>query len=377
MAGVTPAVPAISEPKSVRAEAKVTLANRIMVVDDEPEILRFLERALSAKGYGVEVYSSAEACLQALRTPGRQYDVILTDVRMPNKSGLELLEELHEEDDSIIKIVMTGTATVDTAIASLRHGAYDFVEKPVPLKQLLAILERATEYRRIMLENREYRNNLEAMVEEQSTELRHTLEKVKRSYDFTLEAMAGLLDAREQDSGQHSKRVRDLALVLGSHMGLPTDELQVVAQGALLHDIGKIGVPDSVLRKADALDEDEWELMRGHPALGYRVLRSADWLRNVAEIVYAHHERYDGDGYPRGIAGDEICLGARIFAVIDSYDAMRSDRVYRKALSAEHARSEVLNGSGTQFDPGVVEAFRACADEIERVFREMSDGASR
>lgn len=187
---------------------------------------------------------------------------------------------------------------------------------------------------------------------------------------FTLEALAAMQDAREQKTGAHSKRVAEMALVLAREMGVTPEEVQTIRMGALLHDIGKIAVPDSILLKPGALTPDERETMRTHAQAGYDILHSSPVLRPAAEIVISHHERYDGTGYPRGLKGAAICLGARILAVIDTYDAIRADRPYSKGRSAEEALAEILRHRGSQFDPAVVDALRRCQAGIEEIRRE-------
>jgi putative nucleotidyltransferase with HDIG domain len=185
------------------------------------------------------------------------------------------------------------------------------------------------------------------------------MDRLRNAYDGTLRALSAALDARDSETGGHSERVADLTLAIAAEMGFveDTDEYRNLSWGALLHDVGKIAVPDNILRKPGALTSDEWETMRRHPAAGYEILLKIDFLKTASQIVMSHHERYDGGGYPRGLAGEEIPLGARIFTIADAFDAMTSDRTYRGAMPAEEALAEVLRNSGTQFDPAAVRAF--------------------
>ena len=205
------------------------------------------------------------------------------------------------------------------------------------------------------------------MVRSKSGQISDALEQTKASYQFTLEAMVAMLDAREREISQHSKRVRDLTMALARHIGVESPELEEIGRGALLHDIGKIAIPDSVLQKPGALDGDEWDVMKNHPQIGFSFLASSAFLKTAGEIVLSHHEHFDGHGYPRGLKGEEICLGARIFAVIDAYDAMRSRRIYKTLMSAEDALKEITLKNGTQFDPMVVKAFIECQAQIEEI----------
>lgn len=350
-----------------------TSKGRVLVVDDEPGVALLFARILKKQGFEVMVEHSGAAAIERLQEGGAVFDILLTDLNMPDKSGLELLDELRSINENLIKIVVTGNATLDNAVLSLRRGAYDFIEKPVVSGQLIAVVERAMEYGRLKAENRRYQLHLEDMVREKSAALREALDRVRQSYDFTLEAMVRLLDARERSTGQHSLRVRDMAVILSRAMNLSETEIEEIARGALLHDIGKIAIPDNILLKPDKLSDDEREIMKTHTVTGYNILKSSGYLEKTAEIVLAHHESYDGSGYPRGLAGSEIPLGARIFAVVDTYDAMRSNRVYRQSITPDKVAEEIRRCAGRQFDPVVVENFLSCQAAFELVGRWDND----
>ena len=346
------------------------IISRILVVDDESAVLSLVKSMLVRLGYDVVTCNSGHEVMAVLKDDLRVFDLLLTDLSMPGMTGIEILQSVANVDDSIVKIVMTGYATVDVAVDCLREGAYDFIKKPVRLGELSALVRRALEYRRLKLENADYQSNLENMVRERSEKLAATLEEVRRSYQFTLEAMVAMLDAREKQTGRHSVRTRDLAVELAKFMGIDGEDLEVISYGAFLHDIGKISVPDSILLKAGSLCEEEWVIMRAHCKTGYDILSSSPYLEKPAEIVYAHHEKFNGGGYPRGLAGDDICIGARIFAVIDAYDAMRSERVYHASMPIEKAVREIREGAGSQFDPRVVEAFIKNHAKLEEMLAE-------
>jgi diguanylate cyclase (GGDEF)-like protein/putative nucleotidyltransferase with HDIG domain len=340
---------------------------RILLVDDEPLILEVVTGLLRNAGYEVDAESSAPAAFRRVESSVGVYDIVVTDLSMPDTDGFQVLDRVRLIDSMAIPIVLTGKASKDAAIASLRHGAFEFIEKPVRRDELLAVIERARDHRRLRIENDRYRMRLEDMVRQKSAELSEAMERVKQSHEFTLQALAGLLDAREQATGRHSLRVRDLALIVGAHMGMSELELGVIGQGALLHDIGKIAVPDAILLKAGSLTEDEWKVMRTHSEVGYNILKISPYMQEVAELVYSHQERFDGTGYPRGIKGEDIPMGARLFAVVDAYDAMRSHRPYRRAMTSVRAVAELKRCRGTQFDPKVIDAFLDRHAEIEGV----------
>lgn len=349
---------------------------RVLVVDDEPLVAALLCRILRKYAYEVQVESTAAAAISAIQEKPGHFDLILTDLNLPGKSGLDLLDELRSIDEGMIKIVITGHATVENAVVSLRRGAYDFIEKPVLPDALIAIVDRALEYRRLKLENARYQNHLEELIREKSAALREALHQVKASYDFTLEAMAALLDARERNTAHHSTRVRDLSVIVARELGLSVAEIDDISRGALLHDIGKMCIPDSILLKPGPLTQDERLVMQKHPEVGYSLLCVSPHLEKVADIVRSHHERFDGTGYPRGLKGESICLGARIFAIIDAYDAMRSDRVYRLAMTREEALKEIVKGAGAHFDPALVELFVRIHLTIESIANYAKGGAA-
>ena len=345
----------------------VAVAGRVLVVDDEASVREVLARMLRKANYEVATEPTAAGALARLRREPDATDVLLTDLQLSDdESGIDLLQEVAALDDSIVKIVITGYATTDNAVQSMRSGAYDFIPKPIRKDHLLPVLQRALAYRRLLKENARYRLFLEDMVREKSSALSQALQQVKQSYEFTLEALVAMLDAREQGTGRHSLRVRDLAVVLALELGLPPAEVDDVRRGALLHDIGKIAIPDAILLKQSPLTEAEWAVMRTHPEIGHRVVSSSPHLRNAAEIVLSHQERFDGRGYPRGLKGREICLGARIFALADAYDAMRSDRAYKRAIPPAETVREIVRNSGTQFDPQLVQVLIRCQDRLER-----------
>ena len=341
----------------------------VLVVDDDRSLCVLFQRMLVRERFGVFIAETSEAALEIARRERGMIDVALVDLHIGEENGLDLLKQLRGIDESTIGVVITGQATLENAVASLQQGAYDFVQKPVAPAQLTAVLERAAKYRRLVLENKRYQLHLEEMVREKNAALSRALDQITDSYQFTLEAMADMLDARERKTGAHSKRVARMAVVLARKLGASLEEIEIIGTGALLHDIGKIGIPDAILLKEGPLTDEEREIMKTHPHLGYNVIKAGPGLEPASEIVLAHQERFDGSGYPRGLKGEEICLGARIFAVVDAYDAIRSDRPYSRGRGAAETLAEIVRHSGTQFDPAVVEVLRSCQAEIEDVGR--------
>jgi putative nucleotidyltransferase with HDIG domain len=255
-------------------------------------------------------------------------------------------------------IMISAVKDIESALAAMSKGAYDYVAKPFKLNEVSFVANKALEKRRLVKENKEYQKQLEKMVGERTSELKQALIELDKTYNFTLQAMVTALDTRDTETQGHSLRVVRFTLRLAELLGV-TDKsiIKIYEYGALLHDIGKIGIPDAILRKPEKLSADEWEIMKGHPTIGYNILKRIKFLEEAAQMVLHHHEAFDGSGYPDGLAGERIPLGARLFHVADTIDAMTSDRPYKKALSFETAASELLKHSGQQFDPAIIAVF--------------------
>ena len=356
-----------SSPAVIDAVSGVAVAARAVIVDDDTAVLNIMKILLEMEGCTAEIFETAADVRDYMATKPGETDVAFVDLNLDGESGLDLIRDLLGTDASLVTIVITGEATLDNAVMSLRHGAYDFIQKPVQREQLKVTLSRALEYRRLRVENTEYQLHLEDMVRRKSRELTNALQRTRDSFEFTLRAMATMLDAREHATGAHSQRVQDIAGLLAEETGLRGKELDDLKQGALLHDIGKIAIPDAILLKQGPLTDEEWEVMRTHAQVGYDIIKTSPDLKDAAEIVGHHHESWDGSGYPRGISGEDIPMGARVFALADAYDAMRSDRPYRNGMPAADATAELQRCSGTQFDPKLVELFVEMVDRIEEI----------
>lgn len=328
---------------------------RLLIVDDDESVRRIVAAILTDEGYETTTAASATEALEILER--HEFALVITDMKMPDHDGLWLLERVRKRHTDVAIIMMTGYGQVDTAVQALRFGASDYLTKPVRVNQLSASVMRALDRRRLEIENRAYQQGLEGAVREKTRELENAYTQINQTYTMTLEALVTALDARECETGNHSQRVVRTTLAIAERMGISGIEREHIARGALLHDIGKIGVPDHVLLKPGRLTEEEWVEMKKHPEIGARILSGIPFLAPAAEIVLAHQERWDGGGYPRGLAGEEIPVGARIFAVADALDAITSDRPYRRGRDFAYARDEIARYSGTQFDPNVVEHF--------------------
>jgi putative nucleotidyltransferase with HDIG domain len=336
---------------------------RILVVDDEDSIREIVCSMLGSAGYATTSAASGIEALGILES-GEQFALMLTDMMMAGMDGLALLERTKERFPDMPVIMVTAVHDISVALGSIRNGAYDYLLKPFEREQLLATVRRALENRRLRLENRSYQLELESRVETKTAELRNAMTELERSYDITLQALGDALDLKDAETEGHSKRVTAYTIAVANKMGVPKEKISVIARGAFLHDIGKMAIPDAILRKPGPLTPEERLVMREHCYRGYQIVKRIPFLIEAAEIVYAHQEFYDGTGYPRGLRGDEIPLGARIFAIGDTLDAITSDRPYRRAQSFKAAQSEILRFSSTQFDPEIVRVFMSIPESF-------------
>jgi putative nucleotidyltransferase with HDIG domain len=338
-------------------------ADRILIVDDEEPIRDFVSAMLSSANYTCSQAASGNEAL-ALLDSGEEFELMLSDLMMPGMDGTALLEAAKERCPDMPVVMVTAVTDVSVALEAIRNGAYDYLLKPFERDQLMTAVRRALENRRLKLENRDYQTNLEALVTARTEQLRQAISTLERSYDITLEALGNALDLKDAETEGHSKRVTAFTIAIARAMNLSSDQIRVIARGAFLHDIGKMAIPDAILRKPSALDADEIAVMREHCYRGYQILKRIPFLTEASEIVYAHQEKYDGTGYPRGLKGDEIPLGARIFSIADTLDAMTSNRPYRAAQPFSAAREEIERWSGRQFDPEVVRVFLSMPENI-------------
>ena len=329
---------------------------RVLIVDDESSVRAILAAVLERQGYFAVTADGAEKALDLLKE-GPAYDLVMSDIMMPGIDGLTLLDRVSVDYPGTPVVMFTAVHDIHVATSAFRRGAIDYVLKPFERSQLLSVVTRAVEHGRLRRQNSTYRQNLEEIVSARTGRLRATMQDLERSYDITLEAMGDALDLRDAETEGHSKRVTAYTIAIAREMGLNAEELKVIARGAFLHDIGKISTPDSVLLKRGKLDDTETEIMREHCERGYEMVCKIPFLRDASTIVLAHQERFDGTGYPSGLKGEEIPLGARIFAIADTLDAITSDRPYRKGRSFAEARAEIERCSGTQFDPAIVDVF--------------------
>src|SRR5947199_1869511 len=316
---------------------------------------------LESKGYRCTAVSNGRAAQDQVKrtTP----DLVLSDMIMPEMDGIKLLDWLRQYDPEVPVIMVTAIHDISTALEAIRRGAYDYILKPFEKDQLYLGVNRALQHRRLVAENRNYQRTLEQQVEERTARLQIALAQLEQSYDDTLEALGSALDLKDAETEGHCQRVTAFCISIAKAMPVPDPYLPILARAAFLHDIGKMAIPDSILRKPGPLDDAEKKKMREHCEIGYNMLIRIPFLRDAAEIGLAHQEFFDCSGYPRGLKADQIPLGARIFTIADSLDAMISDRPYRRALPMPHARGEITRCRRRPVDPEVVKVFLSIPEQ--------------
>jgi putative nucleotidyltransferase with HDIG domain len=347
---------------------------RILVVDDEDSIREIVTSMLSSANYQCRQAASALEAL-ALLDSGEEFELMLSDLMMAGMDGIGLLERTKERYPDMPVVMVTAVHDISVALTAIRNGAYDYLLKPFEREQLLNTVRRALENRRLKLENRAYQTNLESLVQQRTEQLRQALGDLEKSYDITLEALGDALDMKDAETEGHSRRVTGYTILIARAMGISKEQIKVIARGAFLHDIGKMAIPDAILRKPGPLTAEEVGVMKEHSFRGYNMLKRIPFLQEAAEIVYAHQEKFDGSGYPRGLKAEEIPLGARIFSIADTLDAIRTDRPYRPGRPLSAAKTEIKLWSGRQFDPTMVDVFLSMPDQIWEDLRQEIDAS--
>ncbi len=339
---------------------------RVLIVDDEPAIAKLVEDALMSEGFECETCVSGEEALAVLEA--RSIDAVISDLHMPGMSGLDLLRTVHPTRPFLAFVIITGVNDLTIGIKAMKEGSDDYLVKPFQMAEAVAAVRRALERRSLEREVDTYRQRLEDMVNQRTNQLRAAMRRIEYTYDETLGALGAALDLRDNETAGHSYRVMRYCLAIAQQMGCSKEQMTNIARGAFLHDIGKIGVPDAILRKPAKLTDAETAVMQTHVRIGYDLVSRIAFLSGASAIILTHHERFDGTGYPQGLMGVEIPIGARIFVIADTLDAMTSDRPYRLALPFSTAREEIIRQAGRQFDPEVVEAFlRIAESEFSRI----------
>lgn len=334
---------------------------RVLAVDDDFPACKLLSAVFAPPAYYCVTARSGEEALVLMQR--EKFDVIISDLRMPGIDGMGLLAEARREHPYVAFLVITGVDDVETGIRAIRSGADDYLVKPMLQEAVLMAVQRALEKRHLARQVDEYRRNLEEIVTQRTSQLQEGLQRIEYTYEATLQALGAAVDLRDGETEGHCQRVCAYSIETAKVMGLSGAQLDDIARGAYLHDIGKLGVPDGILLKPGPLTMEERRFMQRHVQFGFDLIKDIPFLAHAAEITLTHHERFDGDGYPRGLKAEEIPLGGRIFSVADAFDAITSNRPYRSASPFEVGREIIRREAGKQFDPDVAAAFLSIPDE--------------
>jgi putative two-component system response regulator len=319
----------------------------ILVVDDERLVRRAIVTRLKREGYSCEEASNADEAIERLRS--NSADLIILDIKMPGMSGIDLLPEIRNFYPNTAVVMSTAIAENNVIIQCMKNGAQDYIIKPFNLDEVVVSVERVLHIRKLELELKEHQQHLEEKVKEQTKQIRDL-------FLGSIESLVFALEAKDIYTAGHSQRVTKIAVAIGEELGLPRDELEDLRWGAMLHDVGKIAVDPAIQNKPDILTPDEYRHVMTHSYVGAGIVKPVASDKTI-NIIRHHHDRYDGSGLNQTVRGEQIPLGARIVALADTFDAMTSDRPYRRATSAKAAIEEIQRCSGTQFDPEVVAAF--------------------
>lgn len=329
---------------------------KILVVDDDPQMLDMIGSALiSREKYDVKLASDSETALKYIQE--NDFDTVISDINLPGMDGLELLSRISIIDSNIPVILITGFAEVSTLQNAIKLGVYDFLKKPFSLSELQISVRQAVQKHHLLIQNKLHTENLELLLEQKATELYEANLLLELNFVRTVLAMINALEASDIYTKGHSERVTNISLIIGQTMKLSTSELKSLRNGAIFHDLGKIGIYQTLLHKPTTLTYDELNLIRQHPLIGEKIIRPIALDKEITNIVSQHHERYDGAGYPHGLKSHDISLLAKVVSIADSYDAMTSSRSYRDVFTHSQASDEIQRCSGTQFDPVCVEYF--------------------
>jgi putative nucleotidyltransferase with HDIG domain len=331
------------------------MEDRILIVDDEVTLTNIITRRLIKEGYScVTAHNGREALSQFYKN---RFSLIISDIKMPEMDGMEFLKQVKAIHPAMMMIMVTAYPEIDMAVEAMRLGAYDFLIKPVDLDLMVFSVKKALEKRKLEMEVEAYHMNLERLVEERTEKLSESYRILKKAHLDSVKVLTEAIEAKDPYTRGHSDRVRRMSLQIAMALGFSKERLETLEYGALLHDIGKIGIKDDVLQKQGPLNPQEYQTIREHPLIGVKIVEGVDFFNDKIPIIRNHHERYDGNGYPDGLIGEAIPIEARIIAVPDAFDAMNSTRPHRRASPLEEILMEMERLKGKQFDPTILEIF--------------------
>ena len=353
-------------------------SNRILIINDDEAMSKYLREELTIKGrYIVTIEANPTMAVEAFKKNG--FAMVMVKFGMPSMPGQDIVKKLQMLDPDSIIIALVDNSDGRSLQEIPRLGIYDFITKPINLEKLFFLVKKGVDLHALVVIHKTLSQGLKEQnsalqkqntllarrIEESTKNLTRLYEDLRSTYMRTIKVLAHAIDARDHYTHSHSENVAKYAVLVAEEMDLPIDQIEMIREACELHDLGKIGVEDSILGKPSALSDKEWENIKRHPMIGAQILEPLTFLGGVTDLVKQHHERYDGTGYPQGLKGEEILLGARIINLVDAYEAMRAARSYRKEpFTKEKAVAEIKKNSGTQFDPRVVEAFLRVVDRF-------------
>ena len=331
------------------------MEDKILIVDDEEVICSILARRLTREGYScVTAHNGKEALRHFYKD---NFSLIISDIKMPEMDGIELLKKVKAMYPNMLVIMVTAYPEIDLAVEAMHLGAYDFIIKPADLELVILSVKKALEKKRLEEEVELYHKNLERLVEERTAKLQHAYRTLKKTYLDSVKVLAEAIDAKDPYTRGHSDRVRRMSLQIATSLGFTEERMEILEYGALLHDIGKIGIKDEILQKPGALSSEEYQTIQEHPLIGVKIVEGVEFFKDKIPMIRNHHEHYDGRGYPDGLVGEAIPLEARIITVPDAFDAMASLRPHRNAMPLKDILLEMEKYKGKQFDPRILEIF--------------------
>ncbi|MGD0166709.1 MAG: HD domain-containing phosphohydrolase [Gaiellaceae bacterium] len=356
-----------------RTLAEIT---RVLVVDDEPQVQLVIKRILERHGFECEFAASAQEARRLLEASDEHFQLMLCDVNMPGESGIELTRDTLVSHPEVAVLMVTGADDPELAESAIQHGAYGYLTKPFSPNELMINIVNALHRRRLELENRAHRSLLENAVEARTAALSEAVARLQRSerelrthQEETVKRLSSMAELRDLETGRHLERMSGYCALIAERFDFHDERVELMRIASPMHDVGKIGIPDNILLKPATLTLEERKVMQKHTEIGYQILSGseAELLTLAAILAWTHHERYNGSGYPRGIAGEKIPLEGRIAAVADVFDALTSDRIYRPAFSVEQALEMMRDQRGAHFDPAVLDCFLDAIEKVEEI----------
>ena len=331
------------------------MEDQILIVDDEELICSIFSKRLKKEGYSCITANNGRGALKHFYND--TLSLIISDIKMPQMDGLDLLKKVKAVDSKMMVIIMTSYPEIDLAVEAMRLGAFDFIIKPIELDLVVLSVKKALERKKLEEEVEAYHHHLEQLVSERTAKLQEAYHILKRVHLDSVKVLIGAIDAKDPYTRGHSDRVRKMSMSMGTKLGFNEMRLESLEYGALLHDIGKIGIKDEVLQKQGSLNPEEYQNIQEHPLIGVKIVEGIDFFKDKMTMIRHHHEHFDGSGYPDGLGGEAIPLEARIIAVADAFDAMTSRRPHHGGMAIMDVIAELEENKGKKFDPHILEIF--------------------